>query len=133
MLTQRLFDEGTHAGNNYSYKRVVLNVPNSTVEVEGLLLFPDGYTEQTMVQSPISEIPEGCVFIPAKGGYRTYMSNMFRTSNIDYGYYWSSTQGSQDNTAKYFRIPANANTALTTSSAMSTQAGLKVRLVYELE
>lgn len=131
LLTQRLFDEGTHAGNNYSYKRVVLN--NSTVEVAGLLLFPDGYTEQTMVQSQISEIPEGCVFIPAKGGYRTYMSNMFRTSNIDYGYYWSATRGSQDNKAKYFGIPANANTQLTTSSAITTQAGLKVRLVYELE
>ena len=57
--------------------------------VEGLIIFPDGYTGAT---SGLSSIPEGCVFLPAAG-------LRIGTSVIDvgsYGNYWSSSCADSD-------------------------------------
>jgi hypothetical protein len=72
-----------HSGAGYCYN--ILKV-NSTW---GLLIYPDGFTGQSNhnINSILTEIPEGCVFLPMAGRRDgTTISGV----NV-WGYYWTST------------------------------------------
>lgn len=86
LLGSRTFGGSSNKGLGYSYKIVTYNY-SSTGSIKGVILFPDGYTNQSSVTATINSIPEGCVFIPY-AGYRegTTVSNVSTS-----GYYWSSS------------------------------------------
>ena len=86
LLGSRTFGGSRNKGLGYSYKIVTYNY-SSTGSIKGVILFPDGYTNQSSVTATINSIPEGCVFIPY-AGYRdgTTVSNVSTS-----GYYWSSS------------------------------------------
>lgn len=128
ILTQRCFTINgvEHFGNNYSYKYVTLNV-TSDLSVPGLLVFPDGYTEQSNVSSPLDEIPAGCVFLPGRGGCQSGNTLVQPT----YGWYWSSTKH-QASTAYFVQILSSSQ-PINTSSSTNVGYGLAVRLVKDVE
>ena len=74
-----------HSGAGYCYN--ILKV-NSTW---GLLIYPDGFTGQSNhnINSILTEIPEGCVFLPM-AGRRGRDVNPISGVNV-WGYYWTST------------------------------------------
>ncbi|MBR3724914.1 MAG: hypothetical protein IKN11_05940 [Bacteroidales bacterium] len=90
LLLNRTFFNGQYSGLGYSYKIVRLFYTSSEF-IAGLLLFPDGYTNQSSVPdtpTPLYEIPEGCVFLPFAG----YRQGTILYSVKSWGYYWSATK-----------------------------------------
>jgi len=82
LLALRPFGNGNR-GLGYSYKFVTLSVDNRTIK--GMLIFPDGYTNQTNVSTSLTSIPEGCVFLP-QCGYRSSTT----VTNDNKGHYWTA-------------------------------------------
>ena len=127
LLETRTF-AGDHSGEGYSYKLVTLNVSNSR-SVRGILLFPDGYSDQSQVanttNNTITTIPDNCVFLPSQGGYRQGQSESANYYNQ--GFYWTATCYSGAN-IYYINI---SGTGVTLSS-IAKSTGLSVRLVQNV-
>ena len=92
LLSSRSFSG--NKGLGYSYKIVTYNY-SSTGSIKGVVLFPDGYTNQSSVTATINSIPEGCVFLPYAGLRNGTAVSYINTS----AYYWSSSASST--TASY--------------------------------
>ncbi len=126
LLETRTF-AGDHSGEGYSYKLVTLNVSNSR-SVRGILLFPDGYSDQSQVanttNNTITTIPDNCVFLPSQGGYRQGQSE---PANYSLGYYWTATRYSGVN-IYYVKISGSG----VTYASIAKSTGLSVRLVQNV-
>ena len=123
LLDTRTF-AGDHSGEGYSYKLVTLDVSN-TRSIKGLLLFPDGYSDQSQVADNITTIPDNCVFLPSQGGYRQGQSESANYYNQ--GFYWTATCYSGAN-IYYINISGTG----VTLSAIAKSTGLSVRLVQNV-
>lgn len=123
LLTQRTF-HNDQTGLNYSYKIVRLYYTESSF-VAGVLLFPDGYTNQSSVgtgsSNSIYEIPEGCVFLPYAGQRSGTTMNYVKSR----AYYWtSSCNGTASAYVYYFSTDRSETSA-------SRYMGYSVRLVQD--
>lgn len=74
--TGRVVNGGHGAG--HCYQRTSIN------GIDGMLIFPDGFTQSTQSQTSYSSIPDGCVFLPVTGRYISSIQNP------TFGYYWTN-------------------------------------------
>ncbi len=82
LLNTRQVNGGTGSGYSYQFMKVH--------SVSGLLIYPDGYTQQSNYSSSSnpSTVPAGCVFLPA-AGIRT--GNTYASTSGPEGHYWTYT------------------------------------------
>lgn len=100
----------------------------------GMLIYPDNYSGTTYPASSgpyltnypaISEIPEGCVFLPASGSANSSFSHFNGGSK---GFYWSST--STTSSCETLKFGINTATGISGIS-LSTRNKLAIRLVRD--
>ena len=128
LLWTRTF-AGGHSGEGYSYKLVTLEVSN-TRSITGLLLFPDGYSDQSQVADNITTIPDNCVFLPSQGGYRGVQ---LEPTNYDQGFYWTATCFRSTSTyVNIFYVNISGSGVTQPIAAISNSSGLSVRLVQNV-
>lgn len=130
LLNSRTFDnQATHKGVGYSFKYVTLQV-SSELSVTGLLIFPDGYSGQSNIPATpvtISSIPDECVFLPSRGGYRSGTSEPTQPAQ---GFYWTASRyTTQRTTVNVYRLNIQ-QTSLNLGGQMS-YCGMSVRLVQD--
>ena len=110
LLNTRTVNGGT--GKGKSWRRATINSDASDgSNVNGLLLYPDGYTGQTEAESYTKEEwsameSAGVVFIP-NAGYRSGTRLLFQGAH---GYYWSSSCSSSTYACFMFHQPNGAYT-----------------------
>lgn len=131
LLNTRSIDgTSSHKGKHWSWSPVTYR------SKPGILIYPDGYTNQktntstTHYTFPSDEdIPTGCVFLPTTY-QRSYVDNAIQMSTNIGCYYWSSQSGSSANKEKaigvYFN-PVGAGSVSITS--YDRYLGYAVRLV----
>ena len=128
LLTQRTVNGGTGENNAYS----IVTVQN----VRGILIYPDGYTEQVSSGTELSTVPDGCAFLPS-AGYRTGRTMYYAGS---YFSYWSTnnniplSSGTMSPTANQAVAVLNGSgSTLTINSRQDRCRGNSVRLVRDVE
>ncbi len=127
LLDTRTF-AGDHSGEGYSYKLVTLYVSN-TRSITGLLLFPDGYSDQSQVANTITTIPDNCVFLPSQGGYR---GGQLEPASYNEGFYWTATRRSSNSDGVFVFYVKITESGVTQPIAISISSGLSVRLVQNV-
>lgn len=123
LLSSRTFFNGQQSGLGYSYKIVRFYYTSSDF-IAGVVLFPDGYTNQSSVpDSPTAlyEIPEGCVFLPFAG----YRQGTTLYSVKSMGRYWSSTKNGTSSAQVFIFQNSFSQTGI------SRYMGSSVRLVQD--
>lgn len=135
LLKFRHFDNNeNHYGLGYSYKSVTISdiTIGNNVNMKGIIVFPDGYTDQSSVPSTLAsdEIPEGCLFLPGVGAYRNGTMLQYN-SQVEKAYYWSGTRYASDNTMAY-SMPLPVPSPIGCNS-LKLQLGCAVRLVKDVE
>lgn len=93
-------------------------------KVEGLIIFPDGYTGKT---TDLKEIPDGAVFLPAAGWFNTGSTI---TAHQTGGYYRSSERNSSSTSTSTSTITFS-KTSFLSSKYTSAFAKYSVRLVRD--
>ncbi len=86
LFNTRTVRGGTGKDNSYSHRITYGNIT-------GLVLYPDNYAGPTL-SGTVESLPEGVVFLPAAGWRKS--SNVSDVGNIDYFYYWSSSERDVD-------------------------------------
>ena len=117
-------------GEGYCYQ------PLKIQQVWGLLIYPDDYTQQNNYNrnSTLSDVPEGCVFLPMAG----YREGTTRTVSDkgSYGYYWSSTtNGTNINPTDYayaMRFRQKTSIQVYSTGLKEKYNGYSVRLVQNV-
>lgn len=135
LLNSRTFGSSTKKGKHWSWSPVTYR------NRYGILIYPDGYTNQktsstnTHYTFPSNEnLPAGCVFLPVSF-QRTYADNTIQISTNLYCYYWTSQSGSSaspDNAyALYINPSGNGGTP--SFLAYTRCVGNAVRLVTPVQ
>lgn len=127
LLKTRVVNGGT--GLHHTWSGVTCN------GVVGILIYPDGYTDQltnsSTIHATITSVPSRCVFLPIAGHRR--VSTMNTSAQ---GYYWTATGVTTSNgkQAQYFNFNVKGATSTTNPSISvpvsgSRYYGYSVRLV----
>ena len=93
----------------------------------GILLYPDNYTGDTYSTNhpsslnaypEITEIPEGCVFLPATGYIANSESGL---QNVNSGYYWAKDSYTRSGKYYFYYLYFSAGSSTAASSIISAQ------------
>lgn len=127
-------------GQHYCWDAVAI-VEGSTATF-GILIYPDGYTQQirpissTPYEININDFPEGCAFLPVTG-YRNIVGSNKRIDNQSYGYYWSSNGNTGNSGKQAYSFKFNINTSAAAINGPATAFfryyGCAVRLVTPVQ
>lgn len=130
LLLTRTVNGGTSAGHTYS----VVYVQN----VRGMLIYPDGYTQQETENAHLDGVPTGCAFLPC-GGHRNGRAVTTPGTEL---LYWSTTNAKPQPRTGVTQPSAVSSLACQigpgTSTVIASQTanrcwGAAVRLVKDVE
>lgn len=123
MLNSRTVGAGRGLG--YCYSIAIVQ------GVRGIIIYPDGYTNQLPANAVLSAVPEHCAFLPCAGCLTSeeYVGDTW--------YYWSASQHTSSTPKQKTAITpsmlsAGVGIKITTTTATDRYVGCSVRLVQDI-